>query len=52
MSMELLEPGGVFGMALNLEEDNIGCVILGPISTSKATVSAYWRSFLSQWEMA
>ncbi|MDD4767102.1 MAG: F0F1 ATP synthase subunit alpha [Desulfotomaculaceae bacterium] len=31
MSMELLEfPGGVFGMALNLEEDNIGCVILGP----------------------
>ena len=31
MSMELLEfPGGVYGMALNLEEDNIGCVILGP----------------------
>lgn len=31
MSMELLEfPGGVLGMALNLEEDNIGCVILGP----------------------
>ncbi|OQA08987.1 MAG: ATP synthase subunit alpha [Firmicutes bacterium ADurb.Bin373] len=29
--MELLEfPGGVLGMALNLEEDNIGCVILGP----------------------
>lgn len=27
---ELLEfPGQVFGMALNLEEDNIGCVILG-----------------------
>lgn len=31
MAGELLEfPGGVFGMALNLEEDNIGCVILGP----------------------
>jgi len=31
MSMELLEfPNGVMGMALNLEEDNIGCVILGP----------------------
>ena len=34
MSMELLEfPGGVLGMALNLEEDNIGCVILGPFNT-------------------
>ena len=31
MSNELLEfPGGTMGMALNLEEDNIGCVILGP----------------------
>ncbi|MGQ9532973.1 MAG: F0F1 ATP synthase subunit alpha [Desulfotomaculales bacterium] len=31
MYSELLEfPGGVYGMALNLEEDNIGCVILGP----------------------
>ncbi|MFA0814875.1 MAG: F0F1 ATP synthase subunit alpha [Anaerofustis sp.] len=31
MSGELLEfPGGVYGMAMNLEEDNIGCVILGP----------------------
>lgn len=31
MSGELLEfPGGVYGMALNLEEDNIGCVIMGP----------------------
>jgi len=30
MYNELLEfPGGVFGMALNLEEDNIGCVLLG-----------------------
>jgi len=31
MAGELLEfPGGVYGMAMNLEEDNIGCVILGP----------------------
>ncbi|GAB6172779.1 F0F1 ATP synthase subunit alpha [Paradesulfitobacterium aromaticivorans] len=30
MAGELLEfPGGVYGMAMNLEEDNIGCVILG-----------------------
>ncbi|MEW6172603.1 MAG: F0F1 ATP synthase subunit alpha [Bacillota bacterium] len=30
MYAELLEfPGGTLGMALNLEEDNIGCVILG-----------------------
>ncbi len=27
---ELIEfPGEVFGMALNLEEDNVGCVLLG-----------------------
>ena len=31
MVNELLEfPGGIMGMAQNLEEDNIGCVILGP----------------------
>lgn len=30
MANELLEfPGGTFGLALNLEEDNVGCVILG-----------------------
>src|SRR6056297_3027530 len=30
MAGELLEfPGEVFGMALNLEEDNVGCVLLG-----------------------
>ena len=30
MASELIEfPGGVFGMALNLEEDNVGCVIFG-----------------------
>lgn len=31
MASELLEfPGGVYGMALNLEEDSVGAVILGP----------------------
>lgn len=31
MAGELLEfPGGVFGMALNLEKDSVGAVILGP----------------------
>ncbi|ACV64835.1 ATP synthase F1, alpha subunit [Desulfofarcimen acetoxidans DSM 771] len=36
MSNELLEfPGGTMGMALNLEEDNIGCVILGPYTHIK-----------------
>src|SRR5258705_13541877 len=30
MAGELVEfPGGVFGMALNLEEDSVGCVVLG-----------------------
>jgi F-type H+-transporting ATPase subunit alpha len=36
MSGEMLEfPGGIYGMALNLEEDNIGCVILGPYAQIK-----------------
>lgn len=36
MANELLEfPGGVYGMALNLEEDNIGCVLLGPYNHIK-----------------
>ncbi|QNB47046.1 F0F1 ATP synthase subunit alpha [Thermanaerosceptrum fracticalcis] len=36
MAGEMLEfPGGVYGMALNLEEDNIGCVILGPFAQIK-----------------
>ncbi|MEW9094802.1 MAG: F0F1 ATP synthase subunit alpha [Clostridiaceae bacterium] len=31
MASELLEfPGQVYGMVLNLEEDNVGCVLLGP----------------------
>ena len=30
MASELVEfPGGIYGMALNLEEDNVGCVIFG-----------------------
>ena len=30
MAMELLEfPGGIYGVALNLEEDNVGCAVLG-----------------------
>ncbi len=30
MAMELLEfPGGIYGIALNLEEDNVGCAVLG-----------------------
>ncbi|MDD2433495.1 MAG: F0F1 ATP synthase subunit alpha [Clostridia bacterium] len=36
MSGEMLEfPGGIYGMALNLEEDNIGCVIMGPFTRIK-----------------
>src|SRR5690606_34790282 len=36
MAGELLEfPGNTYGMALNLEEDNIGAVILGPYSHIK-----------------
>jgi len=36
MSGEMLEfPGEIYGMALNLEEDNIGCVILGPFTQIK-----------------
>ena len=30
MAMELLEfPGGIYGLALNLEEDSVGCALLG-----------------------
>ncbi|MEA2101898.1 MAG: F0F1 ATP synthase subunit alpha [Thermodesulfobacteriota bacterium] len=32
MSGELVEfPGGIFGLALNLEEDNVGCVLFGDV---------------------
>ncbi len=36
MAMELLEfPGGVMGLALNLEEDNVGCAVLGNVEGIK-----------------
>ena len=36
MAMELLEfPGGTMGLALNLEEDNVGCAVLGNVSGIK-----------------
>ncbi|MGI5901820.1 MAG: F0F1 ATP synthase subunit alpha [Desulfitobacteriia bacterium] len=36
MSGELIEfPGGIYGMAMNLEEDNLGCIILGPYENIK-----------------
>jgi len=36
MAMELLEfPGGVMGLALNLEEDNVGCAVLGSVNNIK-----------------
>ncbi|OGQ88020.1 MAG: F0F1 ATP synthase subunit alpha [Deltaproteobacteria bacterium RIFOXYD12_FULL_56_24] len=36
MAMELLEfPGGVLGIALNLEADNVGCALLGDIRKIK-----------------
>ena len=36
MAMELLEfPGGILGLALNLETDNVGCAILGDVAHIK-----------------
>lgn len=36
MAMELLEfPNGIMGLALNLEEDNVGCAVLGDVSQIK-----------------
>ena len=36
MAMELLEfPGGILGVALNLETDNVGCAILGNVAKIK-----------------
>ena len=41
MSMELVEfSDGVFGMALNLEEDNVGCILFGQDSKIKEGDSA------------
>ena len=34
--LELLEfPGNIYGLALNLEEDNVGCAILGSVRDIK-----------------
>ena len=36
MAMELLEfPGGILGLALNLEQDNVGCAVLGNVAGIK-----------------
>ena len=36
MAMELFEfPGGIMGLALNLEADNVGCAVLGNVSGIK-----------------
>ncbi|MEJ2689127.1 MAG: F0F1 ATP synthase subunit alpha [Deltaproteobacteria bacterium] len=36
MAMELLEfPGGILGLALNLEADNVGCAVLGDVEHIK-----------------
>jgi len=36
MAMELLEfPGGIMGLALNLEADNVGCAVLGNVTNIK-----------------
>ncbi|MBC8316763.1 MAG: F0F1 ATP synthase subunit alpha, partial [Desulfobulbaceae bacterium] len=36
MAMELLEfSGGILGLALNLESDNVGCAVLGNVSGIK-----------------
>lgn len=36
MAMELLEfPGGILGIALNLEEDNVGCAVFGSVDNIK-----------------
>ncbi len=36
MSNEMIEfPGGTFGIALNLEEDEVGCVVMGDVSGLK-----------------
>jgi len=41
MAGELVEfPGGVYGMALNLEEDNVGCVLFGDDTNIKEGDSA------------
>ena len=48
MAGELIEfPGSIFGMVLNLEEDNVGCVLLGSDKYIKEgdTVKIYGHEF-------
>ncbi|MBN2060154.1 MAG: F0F1 ATP synthase subunit alpha [Deltaproteobacteria bacterium] len=36
MAMEMLEfPGGIYGLCLNLEEDNVGVAVMGDVTTIK-----------------
>ena len=52
LASEMLEfPGGVMGLALNLEEETVGAVVLGDASaikegdTVKTRSASVWRSF-------
>ena len=41
MAMELLEfPGGILGMVLNLETDNVGVAVLGEVTHIKEEVGS------------
>ncbi len=50
MAMEMLEfPNGVFGMALNLEEDSVGAVLFGENRLLRKAISSnvparLWKS--------
>jgi F-type H+-transporting ATPase subunit alpha len=48
MAMELLEfPGGILGLALNLESDNVGCAVLGDVEHIKEGVlDRQWKAAL------
>ena len=47
MSSELVElPNGIYGMALNLEEDNVGLVLFGD---SRLVKKEIWRKGLEAW---
>ena len=48
---ELVEfPHGVFGMVLNLEEDNVGCILFGESSEIKEGDTVYDASLTRQLE--
>ena len=53
MAGEMLEfPHGVYGIALNLEEDSVGCVLLGEYREIKEgdPVKRTGRGFERSWE--